>query len=167
MKPADPDGKPFGRPWIVASMSIGAGSLADLLAAAVAAAVPDDGPRVHVTCDVDPRLAAAASPPLLREAIGPLVAAAVAAAGRPRARSDFPVFHEVVVTAVDTGEAVEIEIADSAGDPGGERHATAIPSATTTAVARMGGSVDVQSCPEGGRAVTLRIPHRRVRGLAA
>jgi hypothetical protein len=118
---------------------------------------------VRVTCDVDPQLAIPGPAPLVRDAVRSLLADVVAAAAAPRQPSDFPVADEVVVTAVDTGLALEIEFADS-----GDAPATyAVSTALTTAVARLGGSVSVQACPEGGRAVTLCFPHRRARGLAA
>jgi hypothetical protein len=79
----------------------------------------------------------------------------------PDPQSDLRPLCEVVVTAVDTGAAVEIEVADS----GNARAAVA--NELETSAARLGGSLLVTACPEGGTAVTLRLPRRRARGMAA
>lgn len=176
MKPADRDDE-RGRSRIVSlkpspvqpSPVKPGDALVDLVRAAVVEVTGVRGPvscgrgSVRVTCDVDPRLSVPGPAPLVRDAVRSLLADVVAAADEPRQPSDFPVADEVVVTAVDTGLALEIEIADSGDAPA----TNAVSTALTTAVARLGGSVSVQACPEGGRAVTLCFPHRRARGLAA
>jgi signal transduction histidine kinase len=93
----------------------------------------------------------------LRQAVRPLLVAAcdAAATARPRLR-------EVVVTTIATSAAVEIEIADSgAGSP---------PAALADArqpVERLGGTIACGVCPEGGLAVTLRLPRHRLKTRAA
>jgi len=71
---------------------------------------------------------------------------------------------EVVVTTVDTGTALEIEVADSAADVSRQEAAVA---ELQPLVARAGWTLSTAPCPEGGLAVTLRIPRRRSRSLAA
>lgn len=162
MKPADHDDRAAIRPRIMSLRPVATGSLADLVEDAVAAAVAVPAGRVHVSCDIDPQLALPGPVAVVRDAVAPLVAAAADAAGRPGDASDFPVVAEVVITSVVTAGAIEIEIADSGGDP-----AAAVPAAALTAVSRLGGSLNVRPCPEGGRAVTIRLPRRRVHGAAA
>jgi signal transduction histidine kinase len=64
--------------------------------------------------------------------------------------------------AVDAGAGVEIEVADSG--PGRPPSGLA---GRRAAVERLGGTAACTNCPEGGTAVTLRLPHRRSRGMAA
>jgi len=165
MKPADRDDRVVPR-HLVPLRPVAAGSLAALVEDAVAAVGTDVGHGVQVTCDVDPRIALPGPATLVRDAVASLVAAAADAAARPRAPSDFPVSDEIVITSVDTGDAIEIEIADSGNDLRIDP-AAVVPAATLTAVARLGGSLTVRPCPEGGRAVTIRVPRCRVRGAAA
>lgn len=102
-----------------------------------------------------------------RDVLAGLLRAACDAAVRPEPASDAPVLCEVVVTSVDTGNALEIEIADSgAGVDHDARHADALAAARGFAD-RCGGRLLVGGCPEGGAAVTLRLPHRRARSRAA
>jgi hypothetical protein len=166
MKPADRDERAISRPRIVPLRPVAAGSLAALVEDAIAAVGTDVGHGVHVTCDVDPRIVLPGPAALMRDAVIPLMAAAVDAIGRPRAASDFPVSDEIVISSVDTGDAIEIEIADSGNDRRIDP-AAVVPAATLIAVARLGGSLTVRPCPEGGRAVTIRVPCRRVHGAAA
>jgi hypothetical protein len=166
MKPADRDDTAARRPGIVPLRPLATGSLADLIEDAVASVVAVVGSSVQVTCDVDPRLNLPGPASLVRDAVAPLVAAAADAAGRPRGASDFPVVDEIVITSVDTGTAIEIEIANSGGDRSNDL-ASAVPAATRTAVARLGGSLTVRPCPEGGCAVTICVPRRRAHGAAA
>jgi hypothetical protein len=127
-------------------------------------------PVVAIDVDVADGHATAVDADLLRAGLLPLIRAACQAsalaadAGGVRRRPG-----DVVVTSVDTGIALEVEVADS-----GPGRPDDFPAATGAAVAkaracieRCGGGVDLAACPEGGLAVTIRIPHRRVRGLAA
>jgi hypothetical protein len=89
-----------------------------------------------------------------------LVNAAVESAAAPADGRECPPLHEVTVTSVDTGAAIEIEVADSGA--AAARLAEVEPLAE-----RCGGSLLVAACPEGGTAVTVRFPHRRGRSMAA
>jgi C4-dicarboxylate-specific signal transduction histidine kinase len=93
----------------------------------------------------------------LTAALGPLVAAACEAAATAPAR-----LREVVVTVVDTTTAVEIEVADSGSGQAPDPLVTTCPS-----VERLGGTLAWRRCPEGGLAVTLRLPHHRRQSRAA
>jgi hypothetical protein len=135
------------------------GSLAAVVAAALAAAAR---PGVRVACDVDPRLHADADPAAIRGLLEPLLRAACAAALEADPDSDGPALGEVLVTAVDTGDGIEIEVADSG--PARRPESTA---ELRRLLAVVEGSLTVVACAEGGTAVTLRLPQRRARGLAA
>lgn len=127
-------------------------------------------PPVRLEIDVATSHAVAADVDMIRAGLMPLMMAACEAATSSRgAAGAGPRVCEVVVTSVDTGTAIEIEVADSAtGFAGGLPAATAVAVAAARSVAdRCGGGVELAACPEGGVAVTLRFPHRRVRGLAA
>lgn len=134
-------------------------SLAELVAEVRLAAL-DGRPAVAIHCDVDPRLAAPAE---LRPVLTALVDAAVAATVERGRASDFPAPREVVVTAVDTGAALEIEVADSGPDVATARFRPEHHAAAT----RLGGALAATSCAEGGMAVTLRLPRRSSRSMAA
>lgn len=102
-----------------------------------------------------------------REVLAGLVRAAFDAAVQPAPPSDVPPLCEVVVTSIDTGDALEIEIADSGCAAGHDvLHAEALAAARAFAD-RCGGSLAVGGCPEGGSAVTLRLPRRRAMSRAA
>lgn len=112
---------------------------------------------VQITCDVPAGLSLDADPVGLARVLRGLVdtaLAAAAAASRVR---------EVVVTAVDMNDWIEIEVADSGA---GTADAAALATARSAAVA-WGGTVLATPCPEGGMAVTLRLPRRRRHVLAA
>jgi signal transduction histidine kinase len=135
-------------------------TIGDLVATAVAAA-RRDAPAVRFDCDIDPQLARCGDPQPLAGLLAAVMQQAVAAAVVPDPHSDLPPLCEVVVTAVDAGNAVEIEVADSGA-------ARAVVAADLeTMAARLGGSIVVAACPEGGTAITLRLPRRRARGMAA
>jgi len=150
-------------------------TLVEMLAPLVADARQDrGGRRVSVTCDVDESLTIDGDAEMLGRAVAVLLRRAVDAALTSDPETDVPPLCEVVVTAVRTALAVEIEVADSgpaiprAGDgtcvkavrDGRVAEAEAL-------VARCGGTLAVGGCPEGGIAVTLRLPHRMARGMAA
>jgi hypothetical protein len=127
-------------------------------------------PPVRVEIDIPDQHAASVDADTLRAGLLPLVRAACQATALSHATGAItPRLCEVVVTSIDTGTAIEIEVADSGSDSPGE-----IAAATVAAVAkaravaeRCGGGVELVACPQGGLAVTLQFPHRRVRGLAA
>jgi sensor histidine kinase regulating citrate/malate metabolism len=143
-------------------------------------------PSVAVNLDVSARhdLPLAVDAALLRRAVEPLVRRALesAAAGDPD--GDGPTLREVTVTGVDLGDAFEIEVADSGPSLSpGLRHwlagGTADVDGTApedagfaliaarTAAARIDGVLHAAACPEGGVAVTLRLPRRLARRLVA
>jgi hypothetical protein len=78
-----------------------------------------------------------------------------------------PVAREVVVTSIEYADAIEIEVADS-GPLCPPTTADAIPEpAIQRLLDQVGGRLTTAACPEGGRALTLRLPHRRLRRMAA
>jgi hypothetical protein len=136
------------------------GSLAGLLEPLVVAAAR---PGVRLGCEVDPRLGCEVDAAALAGLLAPLVEAAVAAALEPDPASEVPALREVLVTVVDTGHALEIEVADS----GPARPAEPPTLAVRRLLAAVGGTIGSVACAEGGTAVTLSLPRRRARGLAA
>jgi hypothetical protein len=130
------------------------------LAAAARARVAE----VTVCLDVAEAHAPEADPQAVAGPLGQLLDAACAAAAAPAPRGESPTLREVVVTTIDTGDALEIEVADSAADPSRQRAAVAD---LRPLVERAGWGLSLAACPDGGTAVTLRIPRRRGRSLAA
>lgn len=123
---------------------------------------------------------------LLRRVLEPLVRRAVESAMQPSEPGDAPVVREVVVTSIDVGDAIEIEVADSGpslpsdvrawlGESvGSPRPATRAPdgaglalAAVRAAAARVDGTLSAANCPDGGVAITLRLPRRQASRLAA
>lgn len=159
-------------------------SLRDMLAAIVAdcrRTARDRGlPEVATTLDVPAAHALPAAAAPLRRLLESLVRRAVESAARSDDHGDAPPIRELLVTSVDVGGAVEIEVADSgaglpqpvrawlAGDademPDGAGLALA---AVRAAADRIGGTVRAVNCAEGGVAITLRMPLRRAQRLAA
>lgn len=143
---------------------------------------------MSVTLDVaaDHERAIVADAMLLRKALEPLVRRAMESAMQSRDECDAPLLREVVVTSVDVGDAIEIEVADSgpslapavrtwlgetadvarASTPAPDGAGLAL-AAVRAAVARIGGTVSAANCPEGGVAITLRLPRRQAGRLAA
>jgi hypothetical protein len=123
-------------------------------------------PGVRLVCDVDPGIGMHGDPHLagrlLESLLESLLRRACEAASLRDPHSDLPPLREVVVTAVDTAAGVEIEVADS-----GAHRTTVCPADLAALAARLGGSLAVAACPEGGMAFTLRLPRRRVQGMAA
>jgi signal transduction histidine kinase len=119
---------------------------------------------VTVTIDVPPGTRVVADPASFRGLVDRLVASACAAAAAQRPRGEGPVVREVVVTAVQGPEALELEIADSGPT---DTAADRCPAIVHELVARCGGTVHVGACPEGGTAVTVRVPRREARRQAA
>lgn len=117
-------------------------------------------------------------PSLVRRVIEPLVRRGFEAALQPEPGREFRIEPEVVVTSVDLGDCVEIEVADS-GPPLSENvrswlEGTAPAAADTiaadaglalvavrAAAARCRGRLRAVNCPEGGVAITLALPGRR------
>ena len=131
-----------------------------------------DRPRLTVNLDLGDAPGLDFDPALLRRIVEPLLRRSILAAGSSdgiRARRP-----EVVVTAVTYPDAVEFEFADSgagltpgewAGLRARDRASTAGPDDSRTTLetisdeARsLGGSLTATNCPEGGSAVTLRLP---------
>ena len=119
-------------------------------------------PGVRLVCDVDPGIGMHGDPQLVGRLLEALLRRGCEAASERDPHSDLPPLREVVVTAVETSAGVEIEVADS-----GAHRTTACPVDLAAVAARLGGSLAVAACPEGGMAVTLRLPRRRARGMAA
>jgi signal transduction histidine kinase len=153
-------------------------SLADIVASirdAVLAERRGRGmPVCRVTLDVSRHHAAGTSAALLRGILAPLLARAIDEAARTSAekahrsarRSDAPDLHEVVVTSIESADAIEIEVADSGpGLPRG-RDGDVEP-AIQSLLEQVGGTLSAKNCPEGGTAFTVRLPHRRRRRMAA
>ena len=138
-----------------------AGGLASLLESLAAEVTAERRARglapVTMTLDASAGRVAPTDIDTLREVVAPLLAAAceAAASAPPRLR-------EVVVTTVDTGSCLEIEVADS-----GLGTAPAALAAAGPALARLGGTIACARCPDGGLAVTLRLPHHRLKSRAA
>ncbi len=116
--------------------------------------------EVSLVLDVTDSHAAEVEPSLLREAIRPLLVAACDAAAKAAPR-----LREVVVTSVAGPAGLEIEVADSG--PGPEAGTLATTTAARPIVERLGGTLVCSACPDGGSAVTLRLPHRGLRRQAA
>jgi len=144
-------------------------SLADLLATIAADVAADRRsrglPPVTIGVDAAAGHALPGDVATLRAGLLPLVAAACEAAAGAALASDAPRLREVVITAVETGHGLEIEVADSG--PGPVALAAAPLAAARSLSERLGGDVQVAACPEGGTAVTLRFPPRRQQSLAA
>jgi signal transduction histidine kinase len=117
-----------------------------------------DAPLILV--DVDRGHTIDADAGTVRRILGALIRDAVAAAAGPLAASDAPTLREVVITSVHTDDSIEIEIADSSAASGDTiGMATA---AAESMTARLGGSLRVYRCAEGGKAVTVSLPRQRV-----
>jgi hypothetical protein len=119
-------------------------------------------PGVRLVCDVDPGIHMHGDPQLVGRLLESLMQRGCEAASQRDPHSDLPPLREVVVTVVDTAAGVEIEVADS-----GAHRTTACPADLAALAARLGGSLAIAACPEGGMAVTLRLPRRRAQGMAA
>ena len=137
------------------------GLLEELLAAARDEHLAGGAPAVHLSLDAPSSADLPGDVRELRVVLAGLLRAAFAAAVRPAPPSDGPTLREVAVTGVDTGDALEIEIADSGAGTGLDALDAEALAAARTHADRCGGRVFVADCPEGGRAVTLRLPHRR------
>ena len=121
-------------------------------------------PPVAISLDVPDSHAADAAPEAVVAPLRRLLEVACAAVVAPAPRGECPQVREVLVTTVDTGDALEIEIADSAADVSRQQAAVA---ELKSLVERSGWTLSSAACPDGGLAVTLRIPRRRGRSRAA
>jgi hypothetical protein len=101
-------------------------------------------------------------PATVRDILASLLLRAFENAARPSGSSDAPQVREIVITSVEHAAAIELEVADS-GPPADHVSDDSL----APLVAAVGGELSVAACPEGGRAVTLRLPHRRLRRRAA
>jgi hypothetical protein len=117
-------------------------------------------PTVTISLDVPDAHAADAAPDAVAAPLRRLLEAACAAMAAPAS----PAVREVLVTTVDTGAALEIEVADSAADVSRQEAAVA---ELRPLVERAGWTLSSAACPDGGLAVTLRIPRRRGRSRVA
>lgn len=159
-------------------------SLRDMLAAIVADCSRSRRERgladVVATLDVPRGHAIPAAASSLRRLLDALVRRGFESSAQADDASDAPPIRELIVTSVDVGGAIEIEVADSGpGLPGAVRSwlsgegdempdgAGLALAAVRAAAARIGGTVRAVNCPEGGVAITLRLPHRQSQRLAA
>jgi len=119
-----------------------------------------------VILDVADRHVLQVDPSAIRTILTTLIANALENAARTPP-SEMPVAHEVVVTSIEYANAIEIEIADSGPHCTPVAAGTLLEGATRQLLDQVGGQLTAAACPEGGRALTLRLPHRRLRRMAA
>lgn len=164
------------------------GLLASILADCVRVRREQGRAPLAATLDVAPRheQAILAEPTLVRRVLEPLVRRAFESAAQPHGSRDPVAIREVVVTSVDVGDAIEIEIADSGpalpdrvrtwlNDPANDLPGADVTpegtglalAAVRAAAARINGTLYAANCPEGGVAITLRLPCRQAQRLAA
>lgn len=162
------------------------GLLSSILADCQRASHAPGRPTVSVRLDVSERhdVPLSADAALLRRAVEPLVRRAIESAAAGAREGAGPACREVIITGVDLGDAFEIEVADSgpalsaglrlwlggaaaAVDDTAPEDAGFALIAARTAAARIGGTLHAAACPEGGVAVTLRLPRRLARRLVA
>lgn len=145
-------------------------------------------PPLAATLDVSAHheQAIGADPSLVRRVLEPLIRRAMESATQPEATGQSPAVREIVVTSVDVGSAIEIEVADSGpalpepvrrwlSDTADGIHASSITpdgaglalAAVRAAAARIDGTLSAANCPEGGVAITLRLPRRQAQRMAA
>ena len=130
------------------------------------AAAPAEKQECRVVLDVADRHVLQVDPTAIREILTVLLSNALANAAHTPP-SEMPVAREVVVTSIEYADAIEIEVADS-GPLCPPTTADAIPEpAIQRLLDQVGGRLTTAACPEGGRALTLRLPHRRLRRMAA
>ena len=164
------------------------GLLAKILADCARVRREQGRPSLAATLDVATHheQALLADPTLVRRVLEPLIRRAMESATEPDATRESPVVREVVVTSIDVGSAIEIEVADSGPalpDPvrrwlnetaDGFHASSIVPdgaglalAAIRAAAARIDGTLSAANCPEGGVAITLRLPRREAQRLAA
>lgn len=140
-------------------------STPDSLRSVVSEIVSGIRPDVPVTLDIAAAHRVSTGAAGLADALAALVETACETATMPAGPSEVPQVAEVVVTSVDSGTALEIEVADS-GPVTAPARAAALAAAHAVAT-RHGGHVAVRPCPEGGTAVTIHLPHRQASRRAA
>lgn len=119
-------------------------------------------PDCDVTIDVADRHVLRVDPTTVRDLLSALLLRAFENAARPSGSSDVPHVREIVITSIEHAESIEIEVADSGPATDGAEATSFEPLLST-----VGGELSSARCAEGGRAVTLRLPHRRLRRQAA
>lgn len=119
-----------------------------------------------VTIDVADRHVLLVDPATIRSVLTGLLTAALDNAARTE-RGETPVEREVVVTSVEYADQIEIEFADSGPACPQTDAARVLESPLQELLASVGGQLAATACAEGGRAITLRLPHRRLRRRAA
>jgi hypothetical protein len=140
--------------------------LLEAVAADAARSLRDRGlPPVAVVLDVAENHVVDADPTALQSLLRTAVLRAVESSATPAARSEVPHVAEVLVTSVDLGDAVEIEIADAG--PGLPARSRAVADDLRLLADRAGLQITAADCPVGGTAVTIRIPRRRAHSRAA
>jgi hypothetical protein len=136
------------------------------IAADAARSLRDRGlPPVTVVLDVAEGHGVAADPVVLETLLRTAVLRAVDLSAVPPADREVPHIAEVVVTSIDLGDTVEIEIADAG--PGLMATTRSVSEELRPHADRVGAEVTANDCPVGGTAVTIRFPRRRARSLAA
>lgn len=117
--------------------------------------------RADLSLDVSRNHVLHADPGLLAE----LLADLVVRARRANHAATGPGRREVVVTSVLVADAIEIEVADSGPPPSVVERVWF--DRQGAMAARLGGTLEVRACPEGGTALTLRLPRRLTERRAA
>jgi len=187
-RPADTSGHGLPLPIAVSHQPSPQGLLATILADCARVRRDQGRKPLAVTLDVSRHheQSLLADPTLIRRVLEPLLRRAFESAAAPVAGRESPVLREVIVTSVDVGDAIEIEVADSGpslsecvrgwlNQSAQSSAATGFPpegaglalSAVRAAVARIHGTLHAANCPEGGVAITLRLPRRQSQRLAA
>jgi K+-sensing histidine kinase KdpD len=168
------------------------GLLAKILADCARVRREQGRPPLAATLDVATHheQALVAEPTLVRRVLEPLIRRAMESAAEPDATCESPGVREVVITSIDVGSAIEIEVAVSGpalpdpvrrwlNETADGFHAPSIApgiapdgaglalAAIRAAAARIDGTLSAANCPEGGVAITLRLPRRQAQRLAA
>lgn len=124
------------------------------------------GPRgCSITIDVADRHVLQVDPTAIRALLTQLVSAALHNADRTQS-GEMPAEREVVITSIEYADTIEIEVADS-GPAAPHADSGAVARSVQSLLEQVGGRLTAAACPEGGRALTLSLPHRRLRRRAA
>jgi len=144
-----------------------AADIEGLLRTEIAARFAGGRPPVRLDCDLPATLELPLPVESLRAMLAPLVRAAIEEAARPAVHAGGLVLREVSATAVDLGPCVEIEVACCGPAAAAGEIVIGIPAETRVAVGLAAGTLWCVRCPEGGTAVTIRLPRGVVRLAAA